>query len=82
MHQGLNAAHFLRNETQAARTAVEALDKYILKLASFQDKALELTEEAHRWVGGWVCMCLQNAAWCSFVELNQCCAAGFQQSRC
>lgn len=48
----LAAAHFLRNETQAARTAVEALDKYILKLASFQDKAMEVIEEAHRWVQG------------------------------
>jgi hypothetical protein len=52
----LAAAHFLRNETQAARTAVEALDSYMLKLASFQDKALEVIEEAHRCVqaiGGW-----------------------------
>lgn len=46
--QGWGAAHFLRNETQAARAAVEALDKYSLKLASFQDKALEVIEEAHR----------------------------------
>ncbi len=48
--QGWGAAHFLRNETQAARAAVEALDKYSLKLASFQDKALEVIEEAHRLV--------------------------------
>jgi len=49
VRDGLDAAHFLRNETQAARTAVEALDTYMLKLGSFQDKAIELLEEAHRW---------------------------------
>lgn len=50
MRDSLAAEHFLRNETQAARKAVEALDTYILKLASFQDKALEVIEEAHRCV--------------------------------
>lgn len=50
VRDGLDAAHFLRNETQAARTAVEGLDTYMLKLGSFQDKAIELLEEAHRWV--------------------------------
>lgn len=48
MRDSLAAVHFLRNETQATRKAVEALDTYILKLASFQDKALEVIEEAHR----------------------------------
>lgn len=52
MRDSLAAEHFLRNETQAAGKAVEALDTYILKLASFQDKALEVIEEAHRCCAG------------------------------
>lgn len=46
---GWAPAHFVRNETKAARAAVEALDHYMQKLASFKDKALELLEEAHRY---------------------------------
>eukprot|EP00775_Hariotina_reticulata_P009889 gene9889-10046_t len=44
----LAAGHFLRTETQAARAAVDSLDKYSIKLVSFQDKGIELLEEAHR----------------------------------
>lgn len=42
------AKHFLGNEVQAAREAVSALDRYIIKLNSFEEKAMELLEEAHR----------------------------------
>jgi hypothetical protein len=44
----LAAAHFLRSEVAAAAAAVAALDRYQLKLNSFQDKGMELAEEAHR----------------------------------
>lgn len=44
----LGAAQFLRAETQAARAAVQALGRYIDKVVSFEDKALELLDEAHR----------------------------------
>jgi hypothetical protein len=38
----------LRSEVAAAAAAVAALDRYQLKLNSFQDKGMELLEEAHR----------------------------------
>jgi hypothetical protein len=56
----LGTAHFLRAEADAARAAVDALDKYSARLRSYQDKAMELLEEANRCVGegkrsGWGC---------------------------
>jgi hypothetical protein len=44
----LAAAHFLRSEVAAAAAAVAALDRFQLKLNSFQDKGMELLDEAHR----------------------------------
>lgn len=40
--------HFLQKEVQAARDAVTLLDHNIGSLSSFEEKAMELLEEAHR----------------------------------
>lgn len=63
--QFLAGGHFLRTETQAARAAVDSLDKYSIKLVSFEDKGIELLEEAHRWACqiDWLCREENQCLW-------------------